>query len=119
MQTTSSLDQPAPKHNDKPQCWPEVIKDMEERHRVGIARYGTPLQPFNGRNAPADFYAELLDACVYGKQLLIEREETLEVLRDLVAAIKPEINEKGAGGYLLARLSDAESLLNKLGAEHG
>jgi hypothetical protein len=55
--------------------WPLVIKDMEARHQLGIERYGTPLQPHNGRNSLQDVYEELLDACVYIKQHLLEQKE--------------------------------------------
>lgn len=65
-------DQPPPKHA-KGDMWAEVIKDMEQRRLVGIERYGTPLQPFNGRDALIDLYQELLDAAVYVRQLIAER----------------------------------------------
>lgn len=35
-----------------------------------------------------------------------------EALRGLVEAVTAEVNEKGAGGYLLARLSDARAALS-------
>lgn len=38
----------------------------------------------------------------------------VRALRDLIPACKTEINEKGAGGFLLARLSDAESAIRLL-----
>ena len=41
--------------------WASVIADMEDRRRLGIARYGTPLQPHNGRDALVDAYEEALD----------------------------------------------------------
>lgn len=52
-----------------------VIADIEERRRVGIARYGTPLQTFNGRDALIDLYQELLDAVMYTRQLIEERAD--------------------------------------------
>ena len=51
-----------------------VIEDIEKRIAVGVERYGTVLQPFNGRDALLDLYEELLDAVVYTKQLLVEME---------------------------------------------
>lgn len=51
-----------------------VIADIEERRRVGIQRYGTPLQTFNGRDALIDLYQELLDAAMYTRQLIEERK---------------------------------------------
>lgn len=82
--TTSSIDQPPPKPNDGPDIWRLVIADMEERRRIGIARYGTPLQPFNGRDALIDAFAEALDLAVYLKQALVERETlAAQLFRDL------------------------------------
>lgn len=51
-----------------------VRADLEHREAVGVARYGTCLQPFNGRDALRDLYEELLDACVYIKQVMVERD---------------------------------------------
>lgn len=70
----TSLDQPPPVANDKPAVWPMVIADMQERDQVGRQRYGTPLQPHNGRDALADAYAEALDLAVYLRQALFERD---------------------------------------------
>lgn len=67
-------DEPPPIPNDRPAVWDMVIADMKARDAVGRARYGTPLQPFNGRNALADAYAEALDMAVYLKQAILEQE---------------------------------------------
>jgi hypothetical protein len=50
-----------------------VRRDLEERERLGIERYGTPLRPHNGRNALQDAYEEALDLACYLKQALIEQ----------------------------------------------
>lgn len=67
-------DQPLPTINDHACVQDEVIKDIEERKQVGIKRYGTTLQPFNQRDALQDLYEELIDACCYIKQVLLERD---------------------------------------------
>ena len=41
---------------------------------MGIKRYGTPLQPHNGRDALIDTYQEILDSAVYLRQAIEERE---------------------------------------------
>lgn len=46
----------------------ELVADMLERDRVGRERYGVPLTVWNGRDALADAYQELLDAVVYLEQ---------------------------------------------------
>lgn len=50
-----------------------VMADILARARLGIQRYGTPLQAHNGRDALQDLYEELLDAAQYLKQVIEER----------------------------------------------
>lgn len=70
----------------KPSVWPELIRYAEAhgwgsrmvelmklRHQTGIARYGVPLQPFNGRKTKLDLLEELLDAAAYATQQDMER----------------------------------------------
>ncbi len=67
-------EQPAPTPNERPPVWPLVVADMESRDVEGRKRYGTPLQPFNGRDALVDAYQEALDLAVYLRQALYERD---------------------------------------------
>ncbi len=67
-------DQPEPVKNDLPAVWDLVIADMQDRDGVGRGRYGTPLQPFNGRDALVDAYQEALDLAVYLRQAIYERD---------------------------------------------
>lgn len=88
MQKTSTMpkfladqpiaDQPPPTPNDRPAVWDLVIADMHERNALGRARYGTPLQPYNGRDALVDAYQELLDGAVYLRQAIEERKGVKE-----------------------------------------
>jgi hypothetical protein len=71
-------DQPLPTVNDEPDIQTQVIADIEARRNVGISRYGTALQPWNGRDAHRDLYEELLDAAMYVKQVMVERRKLLE-----------------------------------------
>lgn len=66
--------EPPPQKNDQPAVWDLVIRDMQERDRAGRIKYGTPLQPFNGRSALWDLYQELLDAAAYIRQKIYEEE---------------------------------------------
>lgn len=66
-------EQPDPIPNEQPAVWELVIQDMLERNQIGIKKYGTPLQPWNGRNALVDAYQEALDLCVYLRQAIYER----------------------------------------------
>jgi hypothetical protein len=67
-----TIDQPDPVPNDSPSLWRLVIEDMEQRERVGMVRYGTPLQVHNGRDALVDAYQEALDLAVYLRQAIEE-----------------------------------------------
>jgi hypothetical protein len=66
--------QPLPVVNDHPDIQSAVIADIEQRRLLGIKRYGTALQPHNGRDALVDLYEELMDAVMYIKQILVERD---------------------------------------------
>lgn len=66
--------QPAPdRDNTNEPVWSLVIKDMMVRDHMGYKKYGTRLQPFNGRDALVDAYQEALDLCVYLRQAIEER----------------------------------------------
>jgi hypothetical protein len=73
--------QPAPIKNERPCIQDQVIADIEARKQVGYQRYGTLLQPFNGRDALMDAYQEALDLAQYLKQALVERDERATITR--------------------------------------
>lgn len=52
----------------------DIVADMRERDALGRVRYGTPLQPHNGRNPRVDAYQEALELLVYYRQHLYETE---------------------------------------------
>ncbi len=54
---------------------PVVIADIEARIAAGKEKYGTLLQTHNGRSALRDLYQELIDACMYIRQRLLEEEQ--------------------------------------------
>ena len=66
--------QPALVENNKPASWDLVISDMQRRDAFGAAKYKVRLQPNNGRDTLRDLYEELLDATVYARTLLFERD---------------------------------------------
>lgn len=51
-----------------------VQKDFDSRLAIGIERYGTGLQAFNGRDMLRDAYEEALDLCVYLRGAIYERD---------------------------------------------
>ncbi len=71
MTPTPITDQPAPATSEG-DVWRLVIADMEARRRLGIERYGTPLQAHNGRRSLVDAYQEALDLAVYLRQAIEE-----------------------------------------------
>jgi len=71
---TAAAEQPDPTPSDGPAVWSLVIRDMADRDAMGAERYGTRLQPHNGRDALRDAYEEALDLCVYMRQALFERD---------------------------------------------
>lgn len=66
-------EQSLPQVNDQPHIHDLVMADVYARKELGLKRYGTPLQPHNGRDALKDWYEELLDAACYARQLMEER----------------------------------------------
>ena len=74
-------DNPEPTKNNLPAVWDLVIQDMRERDKIGVERYHTRLQPFNGRDALLDAKEEILDFMVYMYQEMYEREELLGCLK--------------------------------------
>jgi NTP pyrophosphatase (non-canonical NTP hydrolase) len=77
--------EPAPIPNDRDALWPKLIQElnpppeiadeMRGRDEFGRKKYGTPLQPFNGRKALTDIRQELYDALVYTQQEIEERRQ--------------------------------------------
>jgi hypothetical protein len=51
-----------------------VHLDLEARVKKGEAEYGQRLKPHNGRDALWDLYEELLDAAMYARQAIYERD---------------------------------------------
>ena len=67
--------EPPPTPNARPAVWDLVIADMRERDAEGIRKYGTRLQPGNGRDPLVDAYQEALDLVVYLRQAIAERDD--------------------------------------------
>lgn len=82
-------DQPLPTPNDNPICHEMAIDGLLRRYgptyaavgvrdmlrsrlELGISRYGTPLQPLNGRDFLRDLQEELLDALAYSWGVVYE-----------------------------------------------
>jgi hypothetical protein len=66
-------DQPPPIPNEGRPIIDMVMEDLVDRKRIGIERYGTPLQAHNGRDMLVDLYQELMDAVIYIRGVIEER----------------------------------------------
>lgn len=72
---TEHVEQPLPiRRSGVPSIQSAVRADLTLREQVGIERYGTSLQPNNGRDALRDAYEEALDLACYLKQVIVERD---------------------------------------------
>lgn len=84
-----------------------IIADLERRGKMGSAKYGTPLQTHNGRNALLDLYEEMLDAYMYAVQYVVESEGddsmdniAVTVLNCLQSVANKIVSSKGLTGLL-------------------
>lgn len=66
--------EPPPIKSSFPAVWDLVFADIIERDKKGKEKYGTRLQPFNGRNVLIDAYQEALDLVVYLRQAIFEKD---------------------------------------------
>lgn len=67
--------QPKPEQTSASQSVTDaVIEDLRQRREHGIGKYGIELLTFNGRDVLLDIYQEQLDALLYTKQALMERD---------------------------------------------
>lgn len=102
-QTTEYQDQPMPTPGQKA-VRPEVERlfaaILAAQCSKGIARYGTPLQTHNGRDALMDALAELVDGFQYIVQATMERD----VLAIEVERLRGILAEKDAEIKRLARI---------------
>jgi hypothetical protein len=71
---TREGDQPLPLSNDLPAIQDLVLADIEARKAIGIKRYGQLLKPHDGRDNLRDLYEELMDACIYARKAIYERD---------------------------------------------
>lgn len=83
------MDQPKPKPNTHPAIMDLVMEDFKARDQLGKERYGTRLQPFNGRDSLRDLYEEILDSAAYIRDEIYRRG----LVKDVVEYIKVEVEE--------------------------
>jgi hypothetical protein len=74
MSGIADTKQPEPTINSHKAVWECVLDDIKARDAFGEKKYGTRLQPFNGRDFLADAYQEALDLVVYLRGAIYERD---------------------------------------------
>lgn len=97
-------DQQLPVKNDSASVQSMVRDDLFQREQVGVDRYGTALQAFNGRDSGLDAYEEALDLTCYLRQMREERVgglRTLSQIEELIkAAYRGEVDETQYASYM-------------------
>lgn len=95
------VEQELPEVNEQPFVHDQVAIDVLRRGQLGKQRYGTKLQPFNGRDAARDMYEEFLDGACYALQVATEMEalradlEKVTRERDILAEeLKRKLGER-------------------------
>ena len=66
--------EPEPLPADGPAIWDLVVEDMRGRDALGTAKYSQQLKPHDGRDSLIDCYQEILDAAVYLRKAIYERD---------------------------------------------
>ena len=93
------MDRVEPEPGPLESCGPDiadlVCEDIQARKQIGIKTYGMPLRPNNGRKALRDLYAELLDACHYTCQELLERDALADTLDAMAAELEKDAATAG------------------------
>jgi hypothetical protein len=94
--TDMSIEQAMPVPNDSPSVQGMVRADLETREKIGVERYGTALQPHNGRDGLRDAYEEVLDLACYLRQAIAERrrEDVDAAVAEVHAQLGPELQRK-------------------------
>ena len=90
---TANDPEPTPMPNNLPAVWDLVIEDIKERDKIGQEKYGTRLQPFNGRDSLRDAYQEALDLVVYLRQKIYEEEYARPRVAEYVEVLKNGLRE--------------------------
>ncbi len=60
-----------------------VVRDLEDRRKAGIKKYGQPLMTDDGRNGLIDAYQEAVDLTVYLRKRLEEDLASIDDLREI------------------------------------
>lgn len=91
--------QVSPVPNASRPSWEVVIDDMRSRDDHGRTKYGTPLQPDNGRDSLWDAYEESLDQTVYLRNAIDEQRRLRYALANLITSWNLTAHDSAAEAY--------------------
>jgi hypothetical protein len=103
-------DQRLPVPNALPGVHDQLIELIEQRKQLGLGRYGTLLQAFNGRDSLKDVEEELVDALVYIRTI---RAAVLATKTEMVEVVASVLTER----YRITQREVAEMVVDVL-VEH-
>jgi hypothetical protein len=120
MSTTDEHAQPMPIPSDRPSIQSLVRADIDAREQVGISRYGTSLQPHNGRDMLRDAYDEAMDLTTYLRGVIEERDNPAPVadaeLRDRIANVAWDVLESRQRNRDVRAVHTSSDMVNLAGA---
>jgi hypothetical protein len=106
--------EPLPSKNELSFMWPNAIERIieiaKQRDEFGANKYGTRLQPFNGRDPLVDAFQEGLDQLVYIEQELFERPYKNAVIEAAIN-FSMNLNEKNDEELSIKLFSAVKNLL--------
>lgn len=108
-------DQPLPRPNDRPSAHDRLAALVAARRQIGLDRYGSLLQPHNGRDTGRDLVEELVDGAVYALTLGDELADLQAQLLRLLAVWDTEPGEEKVAA-LRVEFGSARALLAQRGA---
>lgn len=108
-------DQPLPVPNGRPSAHDRLLELVAQRRQIGLDRYGSLLQPHNGRDTGRDLVEELADGAVYALTLADEAADLQEALLRLVRLWDTEPGEEKLAAMRVA-FGSARALLAQRGA---
>ena len=74
---------------------PTTRQLLQQRRKIGIAEYGTPLMTYNGRDALQDATEELADALIYLLQAMLEGDDVALQVGLCEALLNDVLKRKG------------------------
>lgn len=73
---STNLNSDTPEEGEDPVV-ESVMQDLDSRSKVGIKKYGTTLADNNTDDFDQHLYEELLDACLYMKKRMLQKNQTI------------------------------------------